>query len=36
MAAIGNRRVQTAGDTALAFVLAASSVAFVLAGDHTS
>jgi signal transduction histidine kinase len=36
MAAIGNRRVQTAGDAALAFVLAASSVAFVLGGDHTS
>jgi len=36
MAAIGNRRVQAAGDAALAFVLAASSVAFALAGDHTS
>jgi signal transduction histidine kinase len=36
IAAIGNRRVQTAGDAALAFVLAASSVAFVLGGDHTS
>ena len=36
MAAIGNRRVQTAGDAALAFVLAASSVALVLGGDHTS
>jgi len=36
MAAIGNRSVQTAGDAALAFVLAASSVAFVLGGDHTS
>ena len=35
-AAIGNRRVQTAGDAALAFVLAASSVALVLGGDHTS
>jgi len=36
MAAIGNRRVQAAGDAALAFVLAVSSVAFALAGDHTS
>ena len=35
-AAIGNRRVQAAGDAALAFVLAASSVALVLGGDHTS
>ena len=36
MAAIGNRRVQTAGDAAVAFVLAATSVAFALGGDHTS
>ncbi len=36
LAAIGNRRVQAAGDAALAFVLATSSVALVLGGDHTS
>ena len=36
MATIGNRRTQAVGDAVLAFVLAASSVAFVLAGDRTS
>jgi signal transduction histidine kinase len=36
MGVIGNRRLQAAGDAALAFVLAASSVALVLGGDHTS